>query len=62
MRAEGLSEAAIAAFGYSFMELLSGSSGTLPEDSIAGVASLPDLENDIRGARSPDTSLLSQVK
>lgn len=61
MRAEGLSEAAIAAFLHSFNELMSGSSGMMSEQSIEGVASLPDLERDIRGANAPDTSLLSKV-
>eukprot|EP00981_Chlorochromonas_danica_P008879 scaffold2324_cov163-Ochromonas_danica.AAC.19 len=61
MRAEGLSEAAIAAFRHSFTELLSGSSGMIPESEITPVASLPDLDNDIRGQYQVDPSLLQQT-
>lgn len=61
MRAEKLSESAIAAFGHSFMELISGSTGMIAEDSIKGVASLPSLEADIAGKVTRDTSLLVQT-
>ena len=61
MRAEKLSESAIAAFGYSFMELVGGSTGAIAEDSIKAVASLPSLEKDIAGKVTQDTSLLPQT-
>eukprot|EP01031_Cornospumella_fuschlensis_P045591 gene45591-55798_t len=48
MRAEGLSDAAIAAFKHSYAELLSGSSGMILESDIQPVESLPDLDADIR--------------
>lgn len=61
MKAEGLSDAAIAAFAHSYQELLKGSSGSIPETTIAGVAHLPDLEGDIRPSTQIDESLLHQV-
>jgi phosphoglucomutase len=61
MKAEGLSDSAIAAFGHSYMELLSGSGGMIGEDSIKPAASIPDLEKDIKGIVSPDTALLSET-
>jgi hypothetical protein len=36
MKAEGLSESAISAFEHSFMELVTGSAGTIAESSIEG--------------------------
>jgi len=61
MRAEGLSEAVVAAFQYSYTELISGSSGMIKENSISGVASLPDLNKEIKGVITPDPSLLEQT-
>jgi UDP-N-acetylglucosamine pyrophosphorylase len=61
MRAEGLSESAIAAFHYSYSELVSGSAGTIAESSLASVTSLPNLDGDIKGVVTPDPSLLSQT-
>jgi hypothetical protein len=49
MEKDGLSEAAIAAFSYSYAELISGQSGMIKESDIVGVESLPDLELDIKG-------------
>jgi UDP-N-acetylglucosamine pyrophosphorylase len=61
MQAEGISEAAIAAFGYSYAELVSGASGMIKESDISAVSSLPDLDNDIRNKVSADASLLQQT-
>ena len=61
MQKEGLSAAAIAAFAYSYAELISGNSGMIAEDSISGVQSLPDLEKDIQGKFEVDPSLLQQT-
>lgn len=61
MRAEKLSDSAIAAFGHSFMELVGGSSGMIGESTIKGVASLPSLEADIAGKIAADSSLLPKT-
>lgn len=61
MKAEGLSDAAIAAFNYSFSELLSGSSGMIRESEISAVSSLPHLDTDIKGKVAVDSSLLQQT-
>jgi phosphoglucomutase len=61
MRAEGLSEAAIAAFAYSYNELVQGSSGTISEDTIASVEALPDLETNIKTTIVADPALLQSV-
>ncbi len=61
MRAEKLSEAAIAAFKHSYMELVSGASGMISESSIAGVTSLPDLDSDIKGKIPFNPDLLKEV-
>eukprot|EP01041_Mallomonas_annulata_P007567 gene7567-15514_t len=61
MRAEGLSEAVVAAFGYSYMELVGGSSGNIGEDTIQGVASLPNLDTEIKGVIAPNPLLLEQT-
>lgn len=61
MRAEKLSDAAIAAFKHSYTELVSGSSGMIKESDISAVQQLPDLEGDIRGNVTFDPSLLQQT-
>ena len=61
MEAENLSSSAIAAFEYSFMELLRGSTGNIAEDTIKAVSSLTSLENDIAGKVVQDTTLLTQT-
>eukprot|EP00607_Mallomonas_marina_P006851 CAMPEP_0182427642 /NCGR_PEP_ID=MMETSP1167-20130531/18941_1 /TAXON_ID=2988 /ORGANISM="Mallomonas Sp, Strain CCMP3275" /LENGTH=1069 /DNA_ID=CAMNT_0024610023 /DNA_START=62 /DNA_END=3271 /DNA_ORIENTATION=- len=61
MRKEGLSESVVAAFGHSYMELVGGASGMIGEDTITGVATLPNLATDIKGVISPDPSLLEQT-
>ncbi len=61
MKAEGLSESAISAFEHSFMELVTGSAGTIAESSIEGVSSLPDLVGDIRGKVTQNPALLSST-
>lgn len=61
MKAEGLSDAAIAAFAFSYNELVKGSSGSISESSIASVASLPDLDSDIKTTISSKPSLLQEV-
>ena len=61
MKAECLSESAISAFEHSFMELVTGSAGTIAESSIEGVASLPDLVGDIRGKITQNPALLSST-
>ena len=60
MRAEGLSEAAIAAFLHSYGELVKGNSGMIAENDIEGVASLPELEA-LRSSVKTDHSLLQQT-
>jgi hypothetical protein len=57
MRAEGLSDAAVAAFLHSYAELVSGSGGMIAEKDIEGVASLPDLDS-IRSSVTRNNSLL----
>ena len=49
MKAEKLSNAAIAAFRHSYMELVSGAAGMIKESDIEAVQALPNLETDIRG-------------
>eukprot|EP00604_Paraphysomonas_vestita_P003187 CAMPEP_0174821246 /NCGR_PEP_ID=MMETSP1107-20130205/6093_1 /TAXON_ID=36770 /ORGANISM="Paraphysomonas vestita, Strain GFlagA" /LENGTH=1056 /DNA_ID=CAMNT_0016038059 /DNA_START=144 /DNA_END=3314 /DNA_ORIENTATION=- len=61
MRAEGLSEAAIQAFAYSYRELVSGQSGMISESSITPVDSLPDLDTDIKSKITRDPSLLQHT-
>jgi UDP-N-acetylglucosamine pyrophosphorylase len=61
MKAEHLSDAAIAAFNYSYSELVSGSSGMIRESDIAAVNGLPNLESDIQGKIIQDVSLLQQT-
>lgn len=61
MKAERLSDAAIAAFAHSFSELVSGSSGNIPESSIHPASSLPDLEENIRSSVNRDPSLLQKT-
>lgn len=61
MQAEGISEAAIAAFRHSYTELVSGSSGMIREADISAVASLPDLDEDIRNGGTFDANLLQQT-
>lgn len=61
MRAEGLSDAAIAAFRHSYQELLSGSSGMISETSLTPVPALPDLDGDIRGKYPLNKDLLAQT-
>jgi hypothetical protein len=58
MRNEGLSDAAIQAFAYSYRELVSGQSGMILESSITPVDHLPDLDSDIKGTVTRDTNLL----
>eukprot|EP01038_Epipyxis_sp_PR26KG_P010417 gene10417-13993_t len=61
MKQENLSDAAIAAFANSYAELVSGASGMIPESSIESVASIPDLETDIKGkTASTDLQTLLQ--
>lgn len=57
----GLSESAIAAFRHSYGELVSGSTGCIPEDTISGVTSLPTLDTDIRGSIAQNPALLKQT-
>lgn len=61
MRAEGLSDSAIAAFGYSYLELVGGSSGNISETSIQPATSLPDLDANIKGVVAPNPALLPQT-
>lgn len=61
MRAEGLSESAIAAFGYSYLELVGGSAGTIAESSISPASGIPDLDADIKGVVTPSPALLHQT-
>merc|ERR1719277_2565291 len=58
MKAEGLNEAAIAAFKYNLGVLLSGASTMIPETTIGPVDSLPTLESlDVK----PDPALLKDT-
>ena len=43
---------------FHFLSQVGGSSGTIPESSISAVASLPDLDADIRNVITSDPSLL----
>jgi UDP-N-acetylglucosamine pyrophosphorylase len=61
MKTEGLSEAAIAAFRFSYSELVGGSAGSISEASISPASSLPDLERDIQGVITKDASLLQKT-
>jgi len=58
MKAEGLNEAAIAAFKYNFGVLVSGASTMIPESSIDPVDSLPEME---KLSVKPDASLLKKT-
>jgi hypothetical protein len=62
MKAEGLSDAAIAAFEYSYNELVSGNTGMIQESDIVPVETLPDLDADIKRTSAPDPSLLKVYK
>ena len=61
MKAEKLSDAAIAAFAHAYYELRSGSTGVIPESTITAAKELPDLDLDIRGKIQPNPKLLKQV-
>ena len=61
MRAENLSDAAIAAFCHSYLELVGGASGMIGESDIEAVQSLPFLDGDIRGKVAADPSLLQKT-
>jgi UTP--glucose-1-phosphate uridylyltransferase len=61
MRGEKLSESAIAAFGHSFMEYVTGSAGCIPEKSIKPADSLPNFIGDIKGKVTQKPELLSQT-
>jgi len=61
MKAEGLSDAAVAAFRHNYTALASGDTGLLPESDIVPVNALPSLE-ELRGAVSGDVkALLAQT-
>ena len=59
MKAEGLSDAAIAAFNHAYNELASGTSGCIPESSLGKITTVPDLET-IKATIAVDPSLLEQ--
>jgi UDP-N-acetylglucosamine pyrophosphorylase len=64
MKAEGLSEAAIKAFEFSYNSLVSGSSGMIKESSIENVADLDYLEGKdgcIRDTYKADSNLLQKT-
>lgn len=61
MKAENLSDAAIAAFCHSYLELVGGASGMIKESDISAVQTLPHLDSDIRGKVTSDPSLLQQT-
>lgn len=61
MEAEGLTDAAIAAFRYSYSELVAGSAGNISEASITPATSLPDLESDIQSKTIKDPTLLQKT-
>eukprot|EP00418_Pyrodinium_bahamense_P026707 CAMPEP_0179135472 /NCGR_PEP_ID=MMETSP0796-20121207/64504_1 /TAXON_ID=73915 /ORGANISM="Pyrodinium bahamense, Strain pbaha01" /LENGTH=487 /DNA_ID=CAMNT_0020834497 /DNA_START=24 /DNA_END=1487 /DNA_ORIENTATION=- len=58
MKAEGLSNAAIAAFKYNFSVLTSGANTMIPETAIAAVEELPELES---LSITPDPSFLKRT-
>ena len=59
MKAEGLSDAAIAAFNYAYNELASGTSGCIPESTLGKITTVPDLDT-IKATIAVDPSLLEQ--
>ena len=61
MKAEALSDAAIAAFRYSYSELIAGSAGNITEASISPAHSLPDLDKEIKGSVVRNASLLQKT-
>ena len=61
MKAENLSDAAIAAFAHSYAELVTGSAGTIDEASIKPATSLPELEKDIAGVIATNPALLQKT-
>jgi UDP-N-acetylglucosamine pyrophosphorylase len=61
MKAENLTDSAIAAFRHSYFELLSGNSGLISESSIKPPSSIPSLDADIKGKVLPSPILLQQT-
>ena len=61
MKLEGLSDSAIAAFKYSYLELISGNSGMIAEESITAPTNVPNLDKDIKGVVSPSANLLKET-
>ena len=61
MKAEGLSDSAIAAFKYSYLELISGNSGMIAEDTITAPSNVPNLDKDIKGTITPLPALLQET-
>ena len=61
MKLEGLTDAAIAAFRYSYSELVAGSAGNISEVSISPASSLPDLESDIQSKITKEPTLLQKT-
>ena len=61
MQDEKLSSSAIAAFGHSFMEYVSGSAGCIAESSIKPADTLPNFVGDIKGKVTQKPELLSQT-
>lgn len=60
MKAQGLGEAAIAAFKNSYESLVSGASGMIPEADITPAADIPRFE-DVATGDAPDTALLAKT-
>ena len=60
MKGEGLGDAAIQAFKYSYSLLLFGGKGLIAESSIAPAEDVPRLE-EVRASITPDTTLLKET-
>mmetsp|Transcript_23026 Transcript_23026/g.33408 ORF Transcript_23026/g.33408 Transcript_23026/m.33408 type:complete len:488 (-) Transcript_23026:293-1756(-) len=61
MAAEKLSPAAILAFKNSYLALVRGESGMIPEDTIKPVIGIPSLDADVKGSISADAELLKST-
>ena len=60
MRADGLGDAAVAAFKNSYEALVSGATGMIPESDLRPAAGVPKLADVATGAK-PDAALLAKT-
>jgi UDP-N-acetylglucosamine pyrophosphorylase len=61
MKAEKLSDAAISSFKNSYMALVRGESGMIPESTIQPVVGIPSLDGDVKSSISADPELLKHT-